>query len=75
VESTVPLLEAILGLADKLSLAVIGEGIETPAQLDLLRSLGCPMGQGFLLCRPVAAGEFESLMARRGLVLVPGTTG
>ena len=31
----------------------IAEGIEQPDQLDLLCSLGCPIGQGFLLGRPV----------------------
>ena len=49
---SVPMLEGILGLADKLSLEVIAEGIEEPEQLDLLRTLGCNMGQGYLLARP-----------------------
>ena len=46
------MLEGILLLADKLALAVIAEGIEAPEQLDLLRTLGCRMGQGYLLARP-----------------------
>jgi EAL domain-containing protein (putative c-di-GMP-specific phosphodiesterase class I) len=49
---SLPMLECILGLADKLSLTVIAEGIETPEQLDLLRGLGYRTGQGYLLARP-----------------------
>ena len=46
------MLEGILGLADKLGLAVIAEGIESPQQLELLQRLGCTTGQGYLLGRP-----------------------
>ena len=43
-------------LCETLGLEVIATGIETEEQLDLLRSLGCNHGQGFLLGRP-AAGQ------------------
>jgi EAL domain-containing protein (putative c-di-GMP-specific phosphodiesterase class I) len=64
---SVPMLEGILGLADKLSMAVIAEGIEQPEQLDLLRGLGCGMGQGYLLARPAPASVLEALLASGGL--------
>jgi len=63
-----PMLEGILGLADKLSMAVIAEGIERPEQLALLRSLGCGMGQGYLLARPAPAPVLEPLLASGGLL-------
>ncbi|MEO8328945.1 MAG: EAL domain-containing protein [Candidatus Nanopelagicales bacterium] len=66
-----PMLEGILGLANKLSLAVIAEGIEEPEQLDLLRALGCGMGQGYFLARPSPAPVLEALLASGGL-LQPG---
>ena len=69
---SVPMLEGILGLAKKLSLAVIAEGIEEPEQLDLLRALGCGMGQGYLLARPAPAHALEALLASDGL-LQPGS--
>jgi diguanylate cyclase (GGDEF)-like protein len=74
--SSVPMLEGILGLAEKLSLAVIAEGIEEPEQLDLLRTLGCFTGQGYLLSRPVPADVIETLLATGGLlhVALPVTT-
>ncbi|GAB2578026.1 EAL domain-containing protein [Dyella jejuensis] len=43
---------AILALAHALNIQVIAEGIETQAQLDTLLSMGCEMGQGYLLGRP-----------------------
>jgi EAL domain-containing protein (putative c-di-GMP-specific phosphodiesterase class I) len=62
------MLEGILGLASKLSLAVIAEGIEEPDQLDLLRRLGCGMGQGYLLARPAPEHVLEALLALGGLL-------
>jgi EAL domain-containing protein (putative c-di-GMP-specific phosphodiesterase class I) len=43
---------AILALAHALNIQVIAEGIETQAQFDTLLSMGCEMGQGYLLGRP-----------------------
>jgi diguanylate cyclase (GGDEF)-like protein/PAS domain S-box-containing protein len=39
---------AVVGLAGALQLSTVAEGIETPAQLQQLRGLGCEVGQGFL---------------------------
>ena len=66
-----PMLEGILGLAGKLSLDVIAEGIEQPNQLDLLRDLGCRMGQGFLLSHPIAPDILQALLASGGLLHLP----
>jgi diguanylate cyclase (GGDEF)-like protein len=61
--SSVPMLEGILGLASKLSLSVIAEGIEEPDHLRLLRTLGCEMGQGYLFGRPSPPFVFEAILA------------
>ncbi len=45
--------EAIVGLGRSLRLKVIAEGVETPEQLEYLRSIGCDAAQGFLFSRPV----------------------
>jgi diguanylate cyclase (GGDEF)-like protein len=57
------LLEAIVGLAQRLGLDVIPEGIEEPDQLARLQALGCRTGQGFLLSRPVSAAGINRLLA------------
>lgn len=46
------LAEAVIRLAEMIDIGVIAEGIETPAQAELLRSIGCRLGQGYLWARP-----------------------
>jgi diguanylate cyclase (GGDEF)-like protein/PAS domain S-box-containing protein len=43
---------AIVGLAHALGLRVVAEGVETAAQLDLLRAMDCDIAQGFYCGRP-----------------------
>lgn len=51
--STLAVLRAITSLARSLDLEVIAEGIETEVQREVLTSLGCRLGQGFLFSRPL----------------------
>lgn len=53
---------SISGLAGRLGLGVIAEGIETPALLERVRSLGCGYGQGFLFSRPVEREAAAALL-------------
>jgi diguanylate cyclase (GGDEF)-like protein len=62
------LVAAIVQLADTLDLRVVAEGIETPAQLDTLISIGCPYGQGYLISRPIDAAEALGWLTPRHLV-------
>jgi diguanylate cyclase len=43
---------AILEIGKALGVSVVAEGIETPAQAETLRRLGCRLGQGFHFARP-----------------------
>jgi EAL domain-containing protein (putative c-di-GMP-specific phosphodiesterase class I) len=54
------LLGAILSFALKMDTQVIAEGIESLDELEALRRLGVPLGQGFYLGRP---GPIESIAA------------
>jgi diguanylate cyclase (GGDEF)-like protein/PAS domain S-box-containing protein/excisionase family DNA binding protein len=56
------IVSAIVGLAHGIGIDVVAEGIETPAQLAAVRRLGCDRGQGFLLSRPVPAGDIGRLL-------------
>lgn len=49
------IVRATLELAQALNLITVAEGIETPEQFELLRSLGCHAGQGFVIGRPAEA--------------------
>ena len=51
------LVDATVHFARELGITVIGEGIETQAELDVLRSLDVDRGQGYLLGRPTADAE------------------
>jgi len=53
---------AILAIADTYGLEVVAEGIETAQQADVLKSLGCELGQGYHFGRPVPAAQFSRLL-------------
>jgi EAL domain-containing protein (putative c-di-GMP-specific phosphodiesterase class I) len=57
------LLETIVSLGSKLSITMLAEGIETPAQLERLRRMGCELGQGFLFSPAVPNEEVPFLFA------------
>jgi predicted signal transduction protein with EAL and GGDEF domain len=44
---------------------MVAEGIETAAQADWFRTLGCRYGQGFHFARPLPAAEVERFLRRR----------
>jgi diguanylate cyclase (GGDEF)-like protein/PAS domain S-box-containing protein len=58
----VGLVRSIISISEALGLATIAEGVETTEQLEVLRSLGCDLAQGFLLGRPQTAGEIDGMM-------------
>lgn len=51
---------AIIAMAHSLGITVVAEGIETDAQLAVLRERGCDQGQGFWLGRPMSADELAA---------------
>lgn len=56
------IVRAILTLAKNLDLKVVAEGIETDVQLDLLKSLDCESGQGFLFSAPMSFDDLCQLL-------------
>jgi diguanylate cyclase (GGDEF)-like protein len=53
------IVEMVINLAHTLGLEIVAEGIETPEQLETLRRLGCDIGQGFHLGRPLPSQEIR----------------
>ena len=49
------LVRTILAMADTMKLLVVAEGIEDAAQLDLMTSMHCGYGQGYIFSKPLPA--------------------
>jgi EAL domain-containing protein (putative c-di-GMP-specific phosphodiesterase class I) len=57
---------AITQLGQNLHLEVVAEGIEEVDQLEALRALDCPLGQGYHFSKPLAAGDAVKLLITGG---------
>jgi diguanylate cyclase (GGDEF)-like protein len=55
---------AIIAMAHALGLEVVGEGVETEAQREVLREQGCDAMQGYLFSRPIPADRLAPFLAR-----------
>jgi EAL domain-containing protein (putative c-di-GMP-specific phosphodiesterase class I) len=67
------LVGAIIQMAHALELKVTAEGIETAAQAERLRELGCDEAQGFWFSRPVSLQALRTLLAPVPRLLADGT--
>lgn len=56
------IVRTICTLANNLGMEVVAEGVETREQLEILRSLKCEYGQGYLFSRPVDAEKATALV-------------
>jgi predicted signal transduction protein with EAL and GGDEF domain len=63
--SDLAIVSAIIAIAKHLQIQVIAEGIEGYQQVEILRRLGCTVGQGFLFAQPMTASQtFQMLRAK-----------
>ena len=60
---TAEIVRIIILLAHGLHLKVVAEGVETQAQADFLRDIGCELAQGYLYSRPVPAETIGQLLS------------
>jgi diguanylate cyclase (GGDEF)-like protein len=58
-ENYLTVITSIIELAHQLGMAALAEGVETDAQLSVLRRLGCDFVQGFLTARPTMSEEID----------------
>lgn len=65
-KSSLAIVTAIIAMAEKLSLTTIAEGVETKAQLNMLKIARCNLVQGYYLGKPVSAESIVSLLKMDG---------
>jgi EAL domain-containing protein (putative c-di-GMP-specific phosphodiesterase class I) len=53
----------VIDLAHRFGTKAVAEGIETKAELQALHQMGCDIGQGFLLARPMPKAELAAMLA------------
>ena len=56
------IVSAVIALAHALDINVVAEGVETIAQRDMLKRMGCNMYQGYLFAKPCSAAQFIALL-------------
>ena len=62
-EKSMKLVELVLDIAKFLQVPVIAEGVETAEQMQLLKTRGCDIVQGYYFSRPVPPEEFSRFIA------------
>ncbi|TIW92675.1 bifunctional diguanylate cyclase/phosphodiesterase, partial [Mesorhizobium sp.] len=62
------IVRTVIGLGAQLGITVTAEGVETEAQLDMLRKAGCVEAQGYLIGVPAKAAQINRLL-RSGMAL------
>ena len=61
-EDSAPIVRAAIALARELGITVIADGVETAAQLELLKSGGCSEGQGSYFSVPLSASDASTFL-------------
>ena len=64
---TAAIVRTVIGLGAELGITVTAEGVETEAQLDMLRGNGCNEAQGYLIGVPSKAADIQRLLKSRGV--------
>lgn len=68
------IVRSIITLARNIGLKVVAEGIETNAQLQMLKLLECEGGQGYLLAKPMRFEELRGFIVREVIPVIPETS-
>lgn len=63
VDGSRAIIESMIGMADKLGIQVIAEGVEETAQAEFLAAAGCRLVQGYLYARPLPEQAFMEFVA------------
>ncbi len=58
-ETNARVVQAVIALGKAMGLEVIAEGVETEQQMEMVRTFGCDLAQGFLIAKPLPNEEFR----------------
>jgi diguanylate cyclase (GGDEF)-like protein/PAS domain S-box-containing protein/excisionase family DNA binding protein len=72
--SSLPIVEAVVGIGRALGLELTAAGVETLPQLEAIRELGCDRAQGYLFARPLAPEDVPDWLDRASPVVAPAAT-
>jgi len=64
--------QAIISMAHSLKLEVVAEGVEEKAQLEILKSQGCDILQGYLFSKPLPANEVINILEQTAVRIPSG---
>ena len=62
VSSKVLILDAVVNLAKALTIKTTAEGIETAEQYQKLKEIGCDLGQGYYISKPLLDTDFKQFL-------------
>ena len=59
------IVSSTIAMVQKLGMKVVAEGVETSAQLQMLKELSCEIGQGYFISRPIPEKDLFALIAEK----------
>lgn len=62
-KNAICILKSIIEMSHALDIRVVSEGIETADQLEMLKSINCEIGQGFLFAKPMPIDDYGRLLS------------
>jgi diguanylate cyclase (GGDEF)-like protein/PAS domain S-box-containing protein len=68
-EKSRKIVQTVIQMGRNLGMTVVAEGVETPAQAQILRDYGCDLAQGYLFARPLPFEDFSRLLVAGPLVV------
>jgi sensor c-di-GMP phosphodiesterase-like protein len=73
-DGNLAIVRAAVDVGRGLGLVVLAEGIESARVAELLRDIGCHLGQGFHFGRPMPRTDFSAWVSGNGSSKVPART-
>ena len=61
-DKDIKIIKCMASIAKELDIAIICEGVETEAQVAIMKSVACNIAQGFYYCQPLRKTQFENLL-------------